>query len=144
MRSLLVMIVGAGICLLVVSQGFGQFAIDWHTHDGGGAGGTSSSVGGGYDLAGTIGQPDASSPASPMTGGAFQLVGGFWAATQVCYCPGDMNGDGAKNGLDVTKFIGCVMSGGACACADVDAANGVNLDDVAVFVDDMLADGSCP
>jgi hypothetical protein len=50
-----------------------NFAIDWHTIDGGG--GTSS--GGNFSLSGTIGQPDAS--AQPMTGGAFSLTGGFWS-----------------------------------------------------------------
>jgi hypothetical protein len=50
-----------------------NFAIDWHTIDGGG--GTSS--GGNFSVSGTIGQPDAS--AQPMTGGGFSLTGGFWS-----------------------------------------------------------------
>ena len=32
---------------------------------------------------------------------------------------------------------------GNCACADMNAANGVNLDDVEVFVNDLLAGDSC-
>lgn len=47
-------------------------SIDWFTIDGGGG----TSTGGPYSLSGTIGQPDAG---SPMTGGTFSLVGGFWA-----------------------------------------------------------------
>ncbi|HKS36238.1 MAG TPA: hypothetical protein VJW76_03545 [Verrucomicrobiae bacterium] len=47
-----------------------QYAIDWHTIDGGG--GTSS--GGTYTLSGTIGQPDAGT----LSGGTYTLQGGFW------------------------------------------------------------------
>jgi len=45
--------------------------ISWSTVDNGGAIG---SIGGGYLLSGTIGQPDAGT----LTGGAFVLRGGFW------------------------------------------------------------------
>ena len=75
---------------------------------------------------------------------SFELTGGFWVVANVCQCPGDMNGDGLKNGLDVQKFTGCVIAGGSCTCADVDAANGVNINDVAVFVDDLLTGSGCP
>ena len=50
-----------------------QFALDWFTIDGGGA---MQSSGGAYTLGGTIGQPDA----GPMSGGNFELGGGFWMA----------------------------------------------------------------
>jgi hypothetical protein len=66
--------------LLAAAMGLGcaslhaqNFAIDWHTIDGGG--GTSS--GENFSLTGTIGQTDAN--AQPMTGGAFSLTGGFWS-----------------------------------------------------------------
>ena len=48
-----------------------SYSIDWFTIDGGGG----ASVGGGYSIRGTIGQPDAG---GPMTGGAFAVTGGFW------------------------------------------------------------------
>lgn len=48
------------------------YTLTWWTVDGGGA---SSSTGGDYSLAGTIGQPDAG-PA--LTGGSYVLAGGFW------------------------------------------------------------------
>ena len=51
----------------------GQYAIDWHTIDGGGG----TSTGGVYSVSGTVGQPDAN--AQPLTGGNFSLIGGFWA-----------------------------------------------------------------
>jgi hypothetical protein len=50
-----------------------QYAINWHTIDGGGG----TSTGGVYSVSGTIGQPDASQ--QTMTGGNYSLTGGFWA-----------------------------------------------------------------
>jgi len=55
------------------SRASGQFAINWHTIDGGGG----TSTGGVYSVSGTIGQPDASQ--QTMAGGNFSLTGGFWA-----------------------------------------------------------------
>ena len=50
-----------------------SYSIDWHTIDGGGG----TSIGGGYALSGTIGQPDATP--SPMAAGSVAVNGGFWA-----------------------------------------------------------------
>lgn len=44
--------------------------VEWHTVDGGGG----VSAGGGYQVSGTIGQPDA----GRLIGGGFQVNGGFW------------------------------------------------------------------
>jgi len=60
------------------------YTLSWWTVDGGG--GVSS--GGGYILAGSMGQPDAGVPA----GGGFRLCGGFWCggtlqATRRVYLP---------------------------------------------------------
>ena len=46
------------------------YSLDWNTIDGGGG----SSSGGGFQVSGSIGQPDAGSSA----GGGFTLLGGFW------------------------------------------------------------------
>src|SRR5262245_56108636 len=73
-----------------------QFDMSWRTIDGGGPGAPGSSTGGAFSLSGTIGQPDAQ--AAIMTGGTFQLTGGFWPIVNVCPCLGDMNGDGTKDG----------------------------------------------
>lgn len=127
------------ILVAVAPAAFGQFEISWSTIDGGGA---MNSTGGTFELSGTIGQPDAQS--STMAGGSFDLTGGFWPVANVCYCLGDLNGDGNKNGKDVQDFVGCVIAGGNCSCADVDAINGVTLADVAVFVSDLLAGPNCP
>ena len=54
------------VCRIATAQ---TYSIDWYSIDGGG--GTSS--GGGFELTGTIGQPDA----GKLTGGGFELTGGF-------------------------------------------------------------------
>src|SRR5262245_33689960 len=105
-----------------------NYAIDGHTIDGGGQ---TFSTGGTFSHGGTIGQPDAG-PAPPMTGGAFELTGGFWpGASSACTCPGDMDGDSQKDGLDIQQFVACVISGGtACSCADVNGNNMLDPGDV--------------
>ncbi len=123
-----------------LAQSGGGYDLTWSTIDGGG---TMNSVGGAFALSGTIGQADGQ-VAPVMTGGTFELTGGFWPVANVCYCLADMNGDGKKDGRDVQRFIGCILAGGDCACADVDATNGVTLADVPVFVADLLAGQTCP
>ncbi|MEW6250736.1 MAG: hypothetical protein AB1716_08820 [Planctomycetota bacterium] len=77
------------------------FILDWYTFDGGGGAGT---TGGAFALSGTIGQPDAS--VTPMTGGDFTLVGGFWSIPPVApVCPGDCNCDGQVNFSDINPFV---------------------------------------
>ncbi len=129
---------GAVMILAVAPSAFGQdFAIDWHTVDGGGG----FSAGGNFELEGTIGQPDA----GILTGGNFELSGGFWAgAVPQCACLGDMNSDGDRNCADISAFVGCVIGGGSCLCADVNGMNGVTLADVTAFVSDLLMGTACP
>ncbi len=131
----------AMMTMLLISAGAAvaqDFAIDWHSIDGGGV---MFSTGGNFELGGTIGQPDAGF----MTGGNFELSGGFWAgAVPQCACLGDMNGDGDRNGADISAFVGCVIQGGSCVCADVNGMNGVTLADVTVFVADLLSGTGCP
>jgi hypothetical protein len=119
----------------------GGYDLTWSTVDGGGQ---MVSSGGSYSLAATIGQPDAGPTSGPMAGGGYELVGGFWPVANVCFCLADMNGDGKKDGRDVQRFIGCVLAGGDCSCADVDQANGVTMADVAAFVADLLTGPNCP
>lgn len=57
-----------------------QYSIDWFTLDGGGG----VSTGGGYEVRGTIGQPDA----GMASGGPFTLAGGFWSVLGVVPTPG--------------------------------------------------------
>ncbi len=58
-----------------------QYSIDWYKVSGGGG----TSTGGTYQVAGTIGQPDAS---GAMTGGSYSLTGGFWSLIAVEQTPG--------------------------------------------------------
>src|SRR5262245_34471943 len=74
------------------------------------------SAAGNFELAGTIGQP----AASPMTGGSMELVGGFWSLSSTCTCPGDMNGDGQKNGADIQQFVVCFLIASGCGRANLD------------------------
>jgi hypothetical protein len=132
--------VGLLLPIAAATVAFAQYEISWHTVDGGGA---MFSTGGTFSLGGTIGQPDAQAP-PVMAGGTFELTGGFWPVANVCYCLGDLNGDGGRNGADVQKFVGCILAAGDCSCADVDGANGVTLADVTVFVNDLLSGDACP
>src|SRR5262245_15440590 len=58
--------------LLFSTIAFAGLDLSWNTVDGGGR---TFSTGGGFQLGGTIGQPDAG---TPMSGGNFELRGGFW------------------------------------------------------------------
>ncbi|HKQ47648.1 MAG TPA: hypothetical protein VJZ71_06240 [Phycisphaerae bacterium] len=144
MRSSIITIAAATACLFTARLAFGQFEIDWHSIDAGGTTAPNASTGGSFAVAGTIGQPDAGPATGPMIGGTFEVRGGFWLVPLACHCPGDMNGDNTKDGLDVQKLVACLTASGGCTCADVDAVSGVTLDDVTVFVDDLLTGGVCP
>jgi len=121
-----------------------SFTIDWKSVDGGGGMNTTDGVPGGFELSGTIGQPDAAGAEMSLTGGSFQLVGGFWPVTQVCHCPGDLTNDGKRDGRDIQQFVRCILSGGDCSCADIDLVGGVMPDDATQFISDLLAGASCP
>ncbi len=75
-----------------------SFDLSWHTVDGGGG----TSTGGGFELTGTVGQPDAG---VVMTGGSFELIGGFWAGPAPIPCPADANGDGSVNVPDLLTML---------------------------------------
>lgn len=129
-----------GALLVVAARSQAQLFVTWSTIDGGGV---SSSAGGTLQLSGTAAQPDAAS-APVLSGGAFQLSGGFWTVTQACFCLGDLNHDGRRDGLDVQQFVACLSAGGDCSCADLDGTGGLTLADAAQFIDALLTDSSCP
>lgn len=116
-----------------------SYSIDWHTVDGGGG----ASSGGAFSLSGTIGQPDAQT-LPVMSGGTFELTGGYWPVATVCTCPGDLTGDGQRDGQDIQLFVTCMLQGGNCACADMDGSNSLNAADVLLLVNGLLAGSSCP
>jgi len=102
------------------------FEITRSTIDGGGV---MQSSGGDFELSGTIGQPDA----GVMTGGAFDLSGGFWFELP----PADCNDDGLVSLLDHETFTACLLGpnggigAGPCPCFDVDGDGNVALKDYA-------------
>jgi len=128
----LALIIGTSVALA------NDFEITSYTIDGGGG----YSAGGGFELEGTIGQPDAGF----MSGGDFDLDGGFWPQTilPACACLGDMNGDGARDGGDIQQFVECLVNGGSCSCANVDGATGIDESDTAAFVSSLLSGATCP
>ncbi len=84
--------------------------IDWFTIDCGG--GTSTQ--GDFVLMGTIGQHDAGSDSSALTGGGFSLVGGFWTNDDPCGTA-DFDGDGdIGTDADIEAFFAC-LGGNCCA-----------------------------
>jgi hypothetical protein len=98
----------------------------WTVDDGGGM----FTTGGEFELSGTVGQPDAGT----MTGGVFELNGGFWFPL----ADGDCNDDGAVSLLDYGDFEACLSGpdGGvttSCRCQDIDWDADVDLSDVALF-----------
>ena len=79
MRRGVFLLLGVGVLLpLVGLVGLAQggYELSWWTVDGGGQ---MYSIGGGYELGGTIGQPDA----GVLTGGGYTLGGGFWRGGEV-------------------------------------------------------------
>jgi len=60
---------------IVLARPDGEYDLTWSTVDGGGY---TFSTGGGYQLGGTIGQPDAGT----LSGGDYTLSGGFWGGIE--------------------------------------------------------------
>lgn len=129
----------AGLLALVLagSQAAGAdlFDLSWFTIDGGGA----TSTGGGFELTGTIGQPDA----GILTGGGYELTGGFWntqLAVLSCtsFAAADFDLDCDVDSDDLSAFALCasrrgVPHPGGCAVKDFDHDGDVDLEDFARF-----------
>lgn len=89
-------IIAIGAVALLAASAHADPAINWWTIDAGGG----SSTGGSFTLSGTIGQFDAS---TPVTGGSFRLVGGFWGGLASIACgPADVGRQGGVAGADGT------------------------------------------
>jgi len=132
-----------GIILLVGAAAGAQKALgpaydlSWHTIDGGGG----TSTGGTYSLSGTIGQHDAST--SLMTGGTFELAGGFWAGGGEPFppCLGDIEPDGGDQDVDIDDYTEVVLNwGGPGPQGDTDDDSDVDIDD---FTNIVLEWGPC-
>lgn len=103
----------------------GDYQIDWYTVDGGGE---MWSVGGSYELSGTVGQPDAGS----LSGGDFELTGGFWRSS----CLGDLDGDGDVDLSDLAELLSNYgeTSGMTYSDGDLDGDGDVDLRDLAALL----------
>jgi hypothetical protein len=114
-----------------------SFDLSWHTID---AGGGECFGGGNIELHGTIGQPDAG---VALTGGAFELVGGFWPGSVEpgTRCPADIaGGDGLINIDDLLLVINFWGQGGG-APGDANGNGSVDIDDLLLIIN---AWGACP
>jgi hypothetical protein len=69
MRTICFIVLAAALAMVAPAQA--QYDLNWRTIDGGGV---TFATGGNYSLGSTIGQPDAGT----LTGGGWQLNGGFW------------------------------------------------------------------
>ncbi|MFQ5410786.1 MAG: dockerin type I domain-containing protein [Phycisphaerae bacterium] len=64
-----------------------------------------------------------------------------------CDCPGDINGDGVLNGLDIAGFVRCLLgvplAVDNCGCADINGDGLVDPNDIAGFVQRVLNKAPC-
>jgi hypothetical protein len=109
------------VCLLVFTlQVYGGYELSWHTSDGGGG----TSTGGSYILRGTIGQPEA----GVMSGGSYELLGGFWPGEPLCFV----------DFRHFARFADYWLETGPDLPADLYEDDIVNWLDLGVFVDEWL------
>ena len=108
----------------------GDYEMTRWTIDGGGV---TRSIGGNFELSGTIGQPDAG---ALMTGPNLELTAGFWFRL----VSDDCNSDGGVNLYDHADLVGACLSGpdlypgdDDCLCFDQDGDGDVDLRDLAAF-----------
>lgn len=121
-----------GILALLVVAPVPAMNIDWSTTDGGGV---LSSAGGTAVLSGTVGQFDAG---PRMTGGTFELAGGFWPGAARGPIPGDCDSNGVVQLDDFACFTVCFtgLDGvytSECSMFDLDFDGDVDADDYAGF-----------
>jgi hypothetical protein len=116
--------VALAIVGITYAQSGGDYILTWSTIDGGGG----QSASGQYALSGTIGQPDAGS----MSGGQYELLGGFWLGGPLCIVNFD----------DFAVFAQHWLETGIGLPADLDKNGVVDFRDLRLFVDVWLC--SCP
>ena len=131
MNGTIMTLTGMMLTLMIISVGLAvadDFEMARSTIDGGGA---IRSTGGDFELSGTVGQPDA----GIMSGGGFELSGGFWFPILLDDC----NSDGWVDLIDYDDFDACLVGPGGglllagCDCFDLDGDNDVDLSDIAKF-----------
>ena len=64
-----------------------------------------------------------------------------------CDCPGDVNGDGVLNGLDIAGFVRCwvgnSLPGDNCACADINGDGVYTPADMQAFIQRLFSKAPC-
>ncbi len=110
-----------------------QFDLDWYTIDGGGQMFSTSRE---MELGGTIAQHDA---VQTLSGGGFQLVGGFWPVSLIVEappCPGDLDQDGDVDIGDLTQLLSHfgMVAGATPADGDLDGDTDVDITDLAALL----------
>lgn len=121
----------AALVLLHAGSTLAATEVHWWTVDSGGVMWSTDSQPGGFELSGTIGQPDAGA----MSGGPFDVTGGFWFRQP----QGDCDASGTVSLADYLEMSDCLEGpGGApqfaeCNCFDFDGDDDVDLLDFAEF-----------
>ncbi len=134
------------LALLSVSttQAFADLRIDCYAIGGGGV-----STGGGFAVAGSIGQHDAGSSA----GGVYSVDGGYWTCAAGVACPGsrgDANCDGIVDFFDIDPFLTALFApsdyvdlhcNGLFCSVDTDCNGAVDFFDIDAFLSCLF--GGC-
>lgn len=82
------------------AQSGGGYDLTWWTID---SGGVTFATGGGFELGGTAGQPDATR-LNELAGGAFRMTGGFWFVSCIA-TNGDADGNGCVDDADLLTVL---------------------------------------
>jgi hypothetical protein len=118
------------LVILTATVASGQYELSWYTIDGGGG----QSSGGDFSVTATIAQPDA----AWSTGGEYELLGGFWPGGPLCFVDFEDFARFAERWRDNPCNVGNNFCGGA----DLNRLDGVDFEDVKMFVDQWLC--YCP
>ena len=102
-----------------------DYELSWSTIGGGGM-----STGGSYTIMGTIAQPDA----GVMSGGDYELLGGFWPGGPLCFVNFEHFARFAEHWLDEP----CNEGNNWCDGADLNQLGDVDLIDFGLFVEEWL------
>ncbi|MCC6357657.1 MAG: hypothetical protein IT450_02845 [Phycisphaerales bacterium] len=131
---------GCLLCWLLAAFTAGRapaqdFDLSWKTVDGGGV---MFTIGGRFELSGSIAQPDAGSFVQPLSSDVYVLVGGFWpvGGAPGCACPGDVDCDNDVDLTDLTALLGHfgVPGGAGRSDGDLDGDGDVDINDLAVLL----------
>lgn len=129
----------AGLMLVTIIARAQTFDLSWYTIDGGGA---TFSAGGIFEVGGSIGQPDV----GRMTGGMYEIVGGFWSGVgaDACDLPGNLDGDRDVDLTDLSTLLANfgTGSGATLSTGDIDGDGDVDLTDLSVLLSNFGS--SCP